>query len=117
MLSIRGPNLAYHGLLQLLAVSPQHQSLHLARPTWSNSGTKSTASHFRASPNDGVVRPWQHSLLGHYSEVVSLEEIGTTSETLTVVDMEGTVECPASRATAGPRFDPSGTNSSTPGAQ
>ncbi|KAE9353736.1 hypothetical protein PF008_g4859 [Phytophthora fragariae] len=50
------------------------------------------AAHFFASPHDGVVGPWQHSLLGHYSEVDSLEEIETRFEELTVVDMEDTVE-------------------------
>jgi palmitoyl-protein thioesterase len=50
------------------------------------------SAHFFASPNDGVVAPWQHSLLGRYSEVDSLEEIETKFEELHVVGMDDTVE-------------------------
>ncbi|RLN97817.1 hypothetical protein BBJ28_00022011, partial [Nothophytophthora sp. Chile5] len=50
------------------------------------------SAHFFASPNDGVVAPWQHSLLQRYSSVDSIEEIQTNFEEFTVMEMEDTVE-------------------------
>ncbi|KAK1929906.1 Lysosomal thioesterase PPT2-A [Phytophthora citrophthora] len=50
------------------------------------------SAHFFAGPNDGVVAPWQHSLLQRYTSVDSLDEIETKFEQFTVMDMEDTVE-------------------------
>ncbi|RLN87161.1 hypothetical protein BBJ28_00008116 [Nothophytophthora sp. Chile5] len=49
-------------------------------------------AHFFASPNDGVVAPWQTSHFSHYSEVNALEEIEADYEDFTVVEMHDTVE-------------------------
>ncbi|KAG7384277.1 hypothetical protein PHYPSEUDO_002806 [Phytophthora pseudosyringae] len=50
------------------------------------------SAHFFAGPNDGVVAPWQHSLLQRYTPVASIDEIETQFEHLTVMDLEDTVE-------------------------
>ncbi|KAG6621316.1 Lysosomal thioesterase PPT2 [Phytophthora cinnamomi] len=50
------------------------------------------SAHFFASPNDGVVAPWQHSLLQRYTSVDSIDEIETKFEEFTVMEMEDTVE-------------------------
>ncbi|KAL3657096.1 hypothetical protein V7S43_018009 [Phytophthora oleae] len=50
------------------------------------------SAHFFAGPNDGVVAPWQHSLLQRYTPVDSLDEIETKFEEFTVMEMEDTVE-------------------------
>ncbi|GMF41301.1 unnamed protein product [Phytophthora fragariaefolia] len=50
------------------------------------------SAHFFASPNDGVVAPWQHSLLQRYTPVDSIDEIETKFEEFTVMGMEETVE-------------------------
>ncbi|RLN81241.1 hypothetical protein BBJ28_00024326, partial [Nothophytophthora sp. Chile5] len=49
-------------------------------------------AHFFASPNDGIVSPWQISHFGHYSEVNTLEEIVSGFEDFTIVEMHDTVE-------------------------
>ncbi|GMF19032.1 unnamed protein product [Phytophthora lilii] len=50
------------------------------------------AAHFFAGPNDGVVAPWQHSLLQRYTPVDSIDDIETKFEEFKVMDMEDTVE-------------------------
>lgn len=49
-------------------------------------------AHFFASPNDEILRPWQTSIFGRYSEVDSIEEIVTAFNNLTVVDVKDTDE-------------------------
>ncbi|OWZ13534.1 hypothetical protein PHMEG_00013116 [Phytophthora megakarya] len=50
------------------------------------------SAHFFASPNDGVVAPWQHSLLQRYTPVASVDDIENKFEEFTVMEMENTVE-------------------------
>ncbi|KAL4095147.1 hypothetical protein PRIC1_008525 [Phytophthora ramorum] len=50
------------------------------------------SAHLFAGPNDGVVAPWQHSLLQRYTPVASVEEIETKWEEFTVMDLQDTVE-------------------------
>ncbi|KAJ8576459.1 hypothetical protein ON010_g2747 [Phytophthora cinnamomi] len=49
-------------------------------------------AHFFASPADTVIKPWQNSIFGHYSEVDTIEEIQTRFMNLTMVDMKDTLE-------------------------
>ncbi|RLN72288.1 hypothetical protein BBJ28_00010284 [Nothophytophthora sp. Chile5] len=49
-------------------------------------------AHFFASPNDGVAAPWQTSLFGQYNDVNTLEEIESSFESFTMVEMHDTVE-------------------------
>ncbi|POM74992.1 Hypothetical protein PHPALM_7961 [Phytophthora palmivora] len=49
-------------------------------------------AHFFASPEDGVILPWQSSLFGRYSEVGKLAEIETSFQNLTIVNMTETLE-------------------------
>lgn len=53
---------------------------------------KLQAAHFFASPNDGVIAPWQICQFGRYSEVDSLDEITTEFEDLRIVGMNETLE-------------------------
>lgn len=53
---------------------------------------KLKAAHFFASPNDGVVAPWQLSHFGRYSQVDTVDEIATAFESLTIVGMHDTDE-------------------------
>ncbi|RLN96354.1 hypothetical protein BBJ28_00007923 [Nothophytophthora sp. Chile5] len=53
---------------------------------------KLEAAHFFASPDDGVIMPWQSSHFGRYSEVATLEEIETNFADFTIVDMTETLE-------------------------
>jgi palmitoyl-protein thioesterase len=48
--------------------------------------------NFFASPDDGVIMPWQSSLFGRYTEVDTLEAIETTFENLRIVNMTDTLE-------------------------
>ncbi|RLN59106.1 hypothetical protein BBJ29_003969 [Phytophthora kernoviae] len=50
------------------------------------------SAHFLAGPNDGVVAPWQHSLLQRYTPVDSVDEIETKFEEFTIMEMEDTIE-------------------------
>ncbi|EGZ20714.1 hypothetical protein PHYSODRAFT_259632 [Phytophthora sojae] len=49
-------------------------------------------AHFFASSADTVIKPWQNSLFGRYSEVDTIEEIQTKFMNLTMVDMKDTIE-------------------------
>jgi len=49
-------------------------------------------AHFFASPNDGVVAPWQISIFSRYSEVSMVDEIESKFEELTIVGMRDTLE-------------------------
>lgn len=49
-------------------------------------------AHLFGSPSDGVISPYQNSLLGQYSEVNTAEEIQTKFDKLTVMPMQDTVE-------------------------
>ncbi|KAL3664171.1 hypothetical protein V7S43_011052 [Phytophthora oleae] len=49
-------------------------------------------AHFFASPDDGVIMPWQSSLFGRYTEVDTLEGIETNFAELTIVNMTETLE-------------------------
>ncbi|KAG7377184.1 hypothetical protein PHYPSEUDO_012052 [Phytophthora pseudosyringae] len=53
---------------------------------------KLKALHAFASPNDGVAAPWQTGVFGHYTQVNSLDEIESRFESLTMLDMNETVE-------------------------
>lgn len=53
---------------------------------------KLQAAHFFASPNDGVVAPWQISHFGRYSEVNSIDKIASEFENLQIVNMSDTIE-------------------------
>ncbi|ETI53280.1 hypothetical protein F443_03743 [Phytophthora nicotianae P1569] len=65
---------------------------HMEKIRRKNNFLKLKEAHYFASPEDGVLSPWQASHLGHYSEVNSLEEIETQFESLTIVEMHDTVE-------------------------
>ncbi|KAK1940980.1 Lysosomal thioesterase PPT2-A [Phytophthora citrophthora] len=65
---------------------------HLEKIRRKNNFLKLKEAHYFASPEDGVVSPWQASHLGHYSELNSLEEIESKFETLTIVEMHDTLE-------------------------
>ncbi|KAG3028696.1 hypothetical protein PC128_g9624 [Phytophthora cactorum] len=65
---------------------------HVEKIRRKNNFLKLKEAHYFASPEDGVLSPWQASHLGHYSEVNSLEEIETKFESLTIVEMHDTVE-------------------------
>jgi len=54
--------------------------------------TKLKTAHFFASPNDGVVAPWQISIFSRYSEVSMVDEIESKFEELTIVGMRDTLE-------------------------
>ncbi|KAG1706370.1 hypothetical protein DVH05_001517 [Phytophthora capsici] len=65
---------------------------HLEKIRRKNNFLKLKEAHYFASPEDGVVSPWQASHLGHYSDLASLEEIETKFETLAIVEMQDTLE-------------------------
>ncbi|ETP54427.1 hypothetical protein F442_00847 [Phytophthora nicotianae P10297] len=49
-------------------------------------------AHFFASPADAILRPWQTSIFGRYSDVDTIEEIETKFNNLTVLEMKDTLE-------------------------
>ncbi|POM81444.1 Hypothetical protein PHPALM_590 [Phytophthora palmivora] len=49
-------------------------------------------AHFFASPADTIIKPWQNSIFGRYSEVGTIEEIETHFMNLTIVNMNATLE-------------------------
>lgn len=53
---------------------------------------KLAQAHFFASPEDGIILPWQSSLFGRYTEVDTLAEIETNFQNLTIVNMTDTLE-------------------------
>ncbi|GAB9471087.1 Lysosomal thioesterase ppt2 [Globisporangium polare] len=54
---------------------------------------KLKAAHFFASSSDGIVTPWESSILGQYSELESVEELKTSEfSAMRIVDMKDTVE-------------------------
>ncbi|OWZ07260.1 hypothetical protein PHMEG_00020369 [Phytophthora megakarya] len=65
---------------------------HLEKIRRKNNFLKLKEAHYFASPDDGVVSPWQGSLLGHYSEVNSFGELESKFESLTVVEIHDTIE-------------------------
>ncbi|KAF1321040.1 Lysosomal thioesterase ppt2, partial [Globisporangium splendens] len=49
-------------------------------------------AHYFASPADGVLTPWQTSILGQYSTVSTVEEIETKFESIHIVGIKDTIE-------------------------
>lgn len=65
---------------------------HMEKTRRKSNFLKLKEAHYFASPEDGVASPWQGSLLGHYSELNSLDEIESKFESLTVLEMHDTAE-------------------------
>jgi palmitoyl-protein thioesterase len=50
------------------------------------------AAHFFGSPQDDFIAPWQSSILGHYTDVGTTEQIETSFSSFKVLTMQQTPE-------------------------